>query len=277
MRTPVLVVSWVFLQLAAAQVAYTDEPKQTITNAVISGDQELPYREIGQAFKVLQKHGIKEISLKVDYNLREREEQFINRDCALVTIVPTVETSQEEYFRLRDALAKQGAVLTAHVPPSAKKSAEEPGRLSRFDPQLPYTLEYVDQSYLSWGSFRYLIDSEGTGKLYKYRKEGDRRYREMAELKLTPAVLQAITKTLASDDFVAAQENYIDPDIRDGTSLRIILRQGDKQKTIFCSNQFPPFFEQLTNEVTAGFKTSGLEEATWTRLTLIEWMKEGWP
>lgn len=143
----------------------------------------------------------------------------------------------------------------------------------RRDPDQPYRIELGRGSGM-FGLHTVRVDQDGVVTLYRQGTEGDSgarlRYWETATLRLPADGRAAVLAAVADTRVLGLGREYHDPSIHDGTQWVLCVRQGGRERAVYCNNRFPPAVVRFAGRLDAVLAAHGLAAAEWTRVHAAE-------
>ncbi len=75
--------------------------------------------------------------------------------------------------------------------------------------------------------------------------------------------LAEVLKAVESNQLTRLQKAYHDDNVKDGTQWVVWIRQGEREKSAYFDNLFPPAIKKFADELDAILAQAGLENVTW--------------
>lgn len=153
-------------------------------------------------------------------------------------------------------------------------AAVECSKRVKFDDQPELTIDRTQPFWLELirggiyqGRDRIKLDPTGRVVLRRFKTErkqnGLMRSPEVATLQLSPEAVDEILDAVEWNDLTGLHKAYIDEGVYDGTQWLLRITQGDREKSVYCSNYFPPQIKRFAKQLDSILAQAGLETVTW--------------
>jgi hypothetical protein len=139
----------------------------------------------------------------------------------------------------------------------------------RLDPEQPYRIELGRGS--GWHGLNTVrVDQEGSVMLYRQQEVEVagvwESYWEEATLRLPPEGQAAVLAAVADTRVLGLARAYHEPGVQDGTQWVLWVRQGEREKAVYCDNRFPPALKRFAERLDAVLTANGMMAVEWRRV-----------
>jgi hypothetical protein len=133
------------------------------------------------------------------------------------------------------------------------------------DPTQPFWLEFGRGS--GWHGLD-IVKIDQTGRAVLQRMNSEHRNDaavlpwEVATLRLSREALAEVLKAVESNGLTGLHKGY-HQDIADGTQWVLWIKQGEREKSVYFNNSFPPAITGFAAQLDAILVRAGLDKVTW--------------
>jgi hypothetical protein len=145
-------------------------------------------------------------------------------------------------------------------------SADSAGNLRRIDPDQPFKIEFGRGSGL-YGLQTVLITTDGNVTVYRGGRGKDW---ETTTVQLPKESVAAVLAAVDNTRVLGLKHRYVRANIADGDQWVFWVRQGDNEKSIYCSNDFPKPLARFAATLDAILAENRVDNAQWRRVPISE-------
>jgi hypothetical protein len=145
-------------------------------------------------------------------------------------------------------------------------SADSAGSLRRIDPDQPFKIEVGRGSGL-YGLSTVMITADGNMTVYRGGKGKDW---ETTTVQLPKESVAAVLAAVDNTGVLGLKHRYVRADIADGDQWVFWVQQGDNEKSVYCSNDFPKPVVRFAAMLDAILAENRIDNAQWRRVPVSE-------
>jgi hypothetical protein len=139
----------------------------------------------------------------------------------------------------------------------------------RLDPDQPYRIEFGRGS--GWHGLNTVrVEQDGGVTLHRERTEREGEVQvphwETATLRLPPEGRAAVLAAVVDTRVLGLARAYHEPGVRDGTQWVLWVKQGEREKAVYCDNRFPPAVKRFAERLDAVLNANGMMQVEWRRV-----------
>ncbi len=89
---------------------------------------------------------------------------------------------------------------------------------------------------------------------------------EVATLQLSPEALAEVLEAVEANSVMGLRNKYHDENVQDGTQWVLWIKQGEQEKSVYFSNDFPSRIKEFAKQLDAILVRAGIDQIDWHRV-----------